>query len=198
MVYDRTCRGRPGLPGLSHAWQLGGGLYRWLGRLDAVFPVESWGEAFSWLAQVGAADNRPVAEVQVWGHANWGRARLCDDVFERATLAAPPPGLEALRERLSEGSLFWFRCCETFGARPGQDFAAALADHLGCRVAGHSYIIGWHQSGLHSLAPGQTPSWDPTEGLRAGSPEEPQEALPSRSSAPNTINCLQGAIPKGW
>jgi hypothetical protein len=198
MVYDSSCRGRRGLPGLSHAWQLGGGLYRALRQLDAVCAVTSWDQALTWLAHYGATKGRAIAEVQIWSHANWGRVRLAGDILDREALRRPSPSLEALRERLGPDSLWWFRCCETFGARPGQDFACAMADLLGCRVAGHTYIIGWHQSGLHSLAPGQTPDWSAEEGLRAGSPEEPREALRSRLWAPNTIHCLRSTIPTGW
>lgn len=199
LVYDRTCRGRPGLPGLSHAWQAGAGLYRGLRRLDGVLGAESWQEALAWLATEGA--DRPVAEVQFWGHGKWGEARIGQQILDRSSFA--PGGehraaFEALRSRLVPDALFWFRTCETFGARPGQDFARALTDFLGCRTAGHTFVIGFHQSGLHTLAPGAEPNWALDEGLAAGSVDEPLRALPSRPWAINTITCLHGAIPRGY
>src|SRR6185437_12193271 len=102
----------------------------------------------------------PIAEVQYWGHGRWGRALVAEDVLDARALGAGHPlrrGLDALRERLAPGALLWFRTCETFGASPGIDFARRLSDHLGARVAGHTYIIGFHQSGLHGLAPGGVP-----------------------------------------
>ena len=87
---------------------------------------------------------------------------------------------------------------ETFGAAPGHDFARRLTDFLGCRAAGHTYIIGGWQSGLHSLAPGEQPAWSPHEGLKLGPPEAPREALWSRRSAPNTIHFLSGKVPAGY
>ena len=34
MLYDRTCRGRGPLPGLTHAWSFGGVVYNLLGRIE--------------------------------------------------------------------------------------------------------------------------------------------------------------------
>ena len=44
MVYDRTCRGRALLPGLTHAWWTGGVLYRGLRRFDAWYGARTWSE----------------------------------------------------------------------------------------------------------------------------------------------------------
>ena len=107
-------------------------------------------------------------------------------------------GLDALRERLAPGALVWFRTCETFGAARGLDFARRLADHLGARVAGHTFIIGFHQSGLHGLAPGAAPDWSATEGLAEGSADEPRRARWSSPFAPQTITCLSGRVPERW
>ncbi|MEM6993662.1 MAG: hypothetical protein AAF721_24325 [Myxococcota bacterium] len=201
MVYDRTCRGHWGRPGLSHAWWAGGLLYRALGRFDAVAPVSSWQEAWSWLGTV--SPDRPIAEVQYWGHGKWGAARVDCDVFDIRALVkshAYYRGLRGVRDRMRdvEDSLFWFRTCETLGASAGQAFARDLSDFLGARVAGHTFIIGHIQSGLHSLAPGQEANWSETEGLREGSPDDPQRAYWSGWRAPNTITCLRGSIPTGY
>jgi len=195
VVYDRTCVRTGGH--LTPAWAAGTLLYRGLGRIDEVRGVASWPEALAWLA----ARPEAIREVQYWGHGRWGSARVSSDVLDRSALAAGHPYralLEAVRERLVPGALVWFRTCETFGARAGIDFAERLADFLGVRVAGHTYVIGFHQSGLHGLAPGDRADWSPTEGIAAGTPEDPRRAKRSRPWAPRTITCLTAAVPAEW
>lgn len=198
MIYDRTCRGRGPMPGLTHAWWAGANLYRGLRRLDAYRGVDSWAEALDFLANF--APQRPIGEVQYWGHGKWGLARVDREVFDRHALTRGHSlyeGLQRVRDRMrpSNDGLFWFRTCETFGARPGKRFAAELSDFLDCRVAGHTYIIGHVQSGLHSLRPGETPTWSDDEGLLEGSVERPKRAHWSKLRAPNTITCLHGRVP---
>lgn len=202
LVFDRTCRGKPLRPGLSHAWSAGQHLYRGLGRIDASRGVASWAEALDWLGSVDPGT--PIAEVQYWGHGRWGRAFVAEDALDAAALAPAHPlhaGLQRLRARLLRGreGLFWFRTCETFGLPAGKRFARDLADFLGCRVAGHTYVIGALQSGLHSLLPGEQPSWPDDEGLPAKhhGPAEDATGRWSRLGEPNTISCLQGRIPEG-
>ena len=195
LVFDRTCRGPRGLPGLSQAWAAGRHLYRGLGRLDAGFGAASWAEALDWLAEMGAP--RPIAEIQFWGHGRFGEARIAGETLDAGVVAPGHPQHERLRrvrDRLLRGheGLFWFRTCETFGGQRGHAFARAFTDFLGCRTAGHSHVIGVLQSGLHSLLPGATPGWPADEGVRGGS------GAPSSWKAPNTITCLHGAIPPGY
>lgn len=199
VVYDRTCTGRPLLPGLTHSWIAGSLLFCALGRIDAFRGVSSWEEALAWLARV--EPERPISEIQFWGHGKWGRALVARDVLdERALLGGHPlhAGLEALRARLSPSALLWLRTCESFGCALGQRFARALADFFGCDVAGHTFIIGPWQSGLHRLRPGEEPSWPREEGLVEGSPERPERAAWSGPREPNTITCLHGKIPEGF
>ena len=200
MVYDRTCTGRGPLPGLSHAWWTGSHLYRALGRIDATRGVSSWSEALSWLAEY--EPERPIGEVQYWGHGKWGLARIDREPLDEDALlrdSSLRPLLERVRLRMcSPSGLWWFRTCETFGARPGHAFARAFTDFMGCRAAGHTYIIGHWQSGLHTLAPGDTPRWSDDEALLAGTPDAPERALWSKRTAPNTITFLHGRIPTGF
>lgn len=193
LIYDTTQAERPPrLLGL--AWRVGARLYEAQGSIDASFGARSFAEAFDFLASA----DRPVGEVQFWGHGKWGRALIERESFDRSALApahALYPKLEAVRERLAPNALLWFRTCETFGARPGHDFARALADFTGARVAGHTYVIGYFQSGLHSLAPGETPTWSPTEGLLAGTSERPVRAFGSGPGKPNTITCFTERLP---
>ncbi len=201
MVYDRTCRGGPWLPGLSHAWWSGARLYKALGRLDAYRGVGSWDEALDWLAS--HEPERPIAEIQYWGHGKWGAARVATQPLDEDALRRGH-GLRTRLDRVAarmcrgDAGLLWFRTCETFGARPGHRFAQHLAELIGCRVAGHTYIIGHWQSGLHSLLPGETPSWSDEEALLDGTPDAPRRAAWSRLRAPNTITFLHGQIPSGY
>jgi hypothetical protein len=194
LVFDATQASRPPrLLGMS--WSVGARLYRARGLLDATFGARDFEGALDFLNRGNAA----IGEIQFWGHGKWGRALIDRESFDRTSLGVTHrlrPKLEALRERLAPGALVWFRTCETLGAHAGQDFARALGDFLGARVAGHTFVIGYWQSGLHALAPGETPGWDPEEGLAAGTPERPERAHPSGPGQPNTITCWAGRLPE--
>jgi hypothetical protein len=99
-----------------------------------------------------------------------------------------------VRDVLAPDALVWFRTCETFGSPAGLDFAARIADFLGARVGGHTYVIGFHQSGLHAVSPGVAPDWSPQEGIVPGQ----SSAKWSGRREPNTITCLHNSIPSAW
>lgn len=194
MIYDRTCRRRGLVPGLSDAWWAGGILYRALGRLDAWGGVASWREAFDWL--LAASAERPIAEIQFWGHGEWGGLWIDEELLTIAYLDPAHPlhaRLAAVKERLVPGgrALWWFRSCDTFGTRAGHELARAWTRFFGCRAAGHTHHIMFLQSGLHVLAPGEEPRWSEHEGVVAGLPH----ARHSHVLAPRTITCLHGTIP---
>lgn len=199
MLFDRTCTGSRLGPGLSHAWWGGGHLYRLMRRFDAWHGVTGWDEGLAWLATAGG--DREIGEIQYWGHGKWGELFVAR---EGLTADALRPThrlhrhLAAIRERLVPDHLWWFRTCEAFGAEPGQDFARRFTDFFGGRAAGHTYIIGLWQSGLHSLRAGDVPTWSTTEGLSRGTAATPVEALWSRRREPNTVHFLTGAIPDGY
>lgn len=199
MVYDQTDVGPWYRPGLSHSWWAGGWLYRGLSRLDAWKGFRTWPDAFDWLLHISR--DRPLREVQYWGHGKWG-SLMMDGAALRADALEPDSGhplaprLEALRPRMSgPDALWWFRTCETFGGADGHHFAQAWSAHFDCRVAGHTFIIGPWQSGLHTLRPGQSPDWSATEGIIEGDARRPRKAAWSTAKAPNTISCLHGSIP---
>jgi hypothetical protein len=198
IVYDATQRRRkPAALGLS--WQYGSYLYRALERSDASYGARSFADALAWLARHDRT--RPIRELQFWGHGKWGRIFIdCESLDRRVLHEAHPhySAFRAFRERLEPRSLIWMRTCETLGASAGHDFAAALADATGARVAGHTFVIGFFQSGLHCLAPGARPHGSPSEGLASGTPEAPRAAHGSHPSAPNTITCLHGEVPEGY
>jgi len=198
VIYDATQTSRRPRA-LGYSWQYGCQLYRALGRVDASFGARSFAEAFAWLTTYEPA--RTIAELQFWGHGKWGRAFIDREPLDRDVLRTSHvhhAAFNAFRARLTPDALLWFRTCETLGARPGQDFAAALSDATGARVAGHTFIIGYYQSGLHCLRPGTSPRWSESEGLARGSALQPELALSSAPNAPNTITCLTGRIPDGF
>lgn len=194
MLYDRSCRGRGLALGLSHAWSAGGALYRALGRIDRWHGVWSWAEGLDWL--LDSSRDEPIAQIQFWGHGEWGGLWIDEELL---TAAALEPGhylhdrLARLKTRLVPGghALWWFRSCDVFGTKVGHDFARAWTRFFNCRAAGHTYQIMFFQSGLHVLAPGEEPTWSEDEGVIPGL----WKADDSSAFAPRTITCLHNEIP---
>jgi hypothetical protein len=214
MIYDAEA-GKSGTPFLPFVWRTGGGLYRLLGRFDAYQGFGTWFAALEWLVEVGAP--APIAEIQFWGHGKWGYAVMGTQHFNQRcftdsdwqgrlrAVAARLIHRDSLGDAMSDPALdattpigWWFRSCETFGANAGQRFARDCADFFGCRVAGHTHEIGYYQSGLHSLAPGEDPYWESDEGIAEGTPQDPRSSVKSRRKRPNTVSCFDGQVPDGW
>jgi len=195
MLYDRTCKGRFPMPGLTSAWRVGGALYSSLRRIDDWYGAATWAEGLEWLVE--RARTQPIAELQFWGHGEWGCAFIEEEKLEISALEPRHwlhRRLVALRSRFIPGgeALRWFRTCETIGTKIGHDFTRAWTRFFDCRVAGHTHAINFLQSGLHVLAPGEEPTWPVTEGIEPGRPR----AKDSSVFAPNTITCLHGALPR--
>ncbi|MDP2344859.1 MAG: hypothetical protein Q8O67_28195 [Deltaproteobacteria bacterium] len=205
LVYDATGHGKAKVqPFLTTSWKVGSSLYRHHpSKVDDVYGATSWEDALAWLCSVRPRER--IDSVQYWGHGLFGRVLVGDDVLDITALQpehARHHDLIALRQRVrSEETLFWFRTCATFGRPRGQAFARAWTRFFGCRAAGHTFVIGPLQSGLHSLRSGDEPSWPVTEGVPASHHDkldDPGIALASSLFAPHTITCLQGSIPAGW
>ncbi len=199
LVFDCICVGCGSFLGLSNVWSVGGFVYAGLGRIDAARGVSSWAEALEWVVEHAQATGRPLEEVQYWGHGRRGGALIANDVLDLASLRGTHlERVRALRACFaSESRGWWFRTCETVGGTAGHAFARAWSDLLDQRVAGHTHVIGFWQSGLHTVRPGEAPSWSVTEGLRDAH-DETEVALGSSPLRPHTIHCLQGTIPRGW
>lgn len=199
VVWDATGHGAARVqPALTASWRYGVKLYGLRPsstRVDATFGATCWQDAFAWLCSVRPGER--IDEVQYWGHGLPGRVLIATDVLTSMSLAPGAPlaaDVDAFVARLSgPQALVWFRTCGAFGGAVGHAFAAACASRFGCRVAGHTFIIGPLQSGLHTVSPSSPPSWPLTEGQGAAG-----ALLSSSPSAPNTISCLHGAIPAGW
>jgi len=200
---DGTARGTGGL---TRYWRAGGLLHRGVGRAAGAFGATAWSEAIAWAVDRAERRGEPIAELQAWGHGGWGfmqmgRANGAAPLhrLDRAALArgsALAPSLDRLRDALAPGALVWLRCCSAFGTQAGRDFAAALADRLERRVAGHTFIIGAWQSGTSSLEPGTAPTWSAEEGVdMAGG--APRGARVSTYDAPRTVTFLTLGLPSG-
>lgn len=193
MLFDRSCRGRGLVPGLSHAWSAGGLLYRALGRIDGQFGAGSWAEGLDWLAET--ARTRPIDEIQFWGHGEWGGLWIDEELLDARALVRGHylhDRLVRVRDRLDAGARWWFRSCDVFGTTYGQDFARHWTRFFGCSAAGHTHQIMVWQSGLHELLPGEEPTWSADEGVVDGL----WHAADSGRGVPRTITCLHGKVPR--
>ncbi|HMQ53157.1 MAG TPA: DUF4157 domain-containing protein [Anaerolineae bacterium] len=81
-------------------------------------------------------------------------------------LSTRQQSLVELRDRLcSSGAEVYYRSCEAFQGKQGQEFAKASASFWRSKVIGHTKVIGLSQPGQKSLKPGQEPTWSETEGV---------------------------------
>jgi hypothetical protein len=190
---DGTSRERIGL---APIWTAGAVLHRIVGAADAWLGARSWDEALAWAVATASERGARVRSLQAWGHGGWGFMRIGESRLDERALGTDhelAPRVDALRDRLSgSDALVWFRCCSAFGHGSGRRFACLAAERLRARVAGHTHIIGFFQSGTHSVRPGAVAGWDPGEGLRG------DRALKSSPFAPNTVTCLRCALPRGY
>lgn len=67
----------------------------------------------------------------------------------------------------------YFRSCEAFQGKKGQEFAKAAADFWRSKVIGHTKVIGLTQPGEKVLKPGKDPDWSETEGVGGTTPKKP-------------------------
>lgn len=167
---------------LKTSWLLGCIFQKLVGAVDEYYGASSWADAQAWLKSRGS----PIEQVQYWGHGSPGTVWL-------AGQAVPTAAWLSLKPLLAPNALIWFRVCDSFQGAAGQAFSKALADGLGCMIAGHTRIIGLWQGGLYTRAPWMPASWDVTEG---GEPSWIREDL--NPFHKHTILCLKTKIPKGW
>ena len=213
VVYDKTDTARVVVPrlvrradgsvegtgGLTRFWRLGGVYQRALVRADGVLGASTWAEALDWAATLAEERGAPIGELQAWGHGGWGYMRMGETRLDAASMVgALARQIDALCTHLAPGAIVWVRCCSAFGHEAGRAFARALADRTGARAVGHTFVIGFFQSGTHSVAPGEEPGWSEREGTLYGADGSPVGADTSRADAPNTITALRPGLPAGW
>lgn len=185
IIYDND----PG-PGFMNwflrlSWAVGAWLQKLFGKTDKVYGAPSWEHALAWLdVQPG-----PLKALHYWGHGSPGYVWLAQKTPDL------PVFMKKLAPKVNADTEVWFRVCHLFHGKKGQDFARELAHGLGCTVAGHTRLIGLFHSGLHTLKPGMTPTWNPLEG----------DGLPGIATSlglrwweNNTIICFRSTIPPGW
>jgi hypothetical protein len=146
--------------------------------------VSSWADAHGKIFNAVRPGTR-LMELQWWGDGSPGAPRINGKT--------PPDDFwQTLSSLVTPESLIWFRMCSVFFGDKGRAFAQATARTLGCRVAGHTYVIGPWQSGLRTLRPGQTPDlhW-----LYTGADWTQVKSGPFR---PRTIFCTRMSVPGGW
>lgn len=180
---------------LMLSWCIGGAIMKLFGRIDDYRGFSDWNDALKWLTSARPANR--IGEIQFWGHGSpgtiWMKGIPFDiiNLFQSHTMR---PLLDKLKGRLlpNAESLIWLRSCSVLQGRRGHDFSTKLAGVLGCTVAGHTRIVGVTHGGLHTIRPGEKPSWPLNEG-------EPEGVIPGYLKwGPNTIWFFQAKIPKGW
>jgi hypothetical protein len=207
MIYDNTTLedGWDGFTedGLGYSWFAGGRLYRFMRWIDKSKGVGSWSEALDWLIAEGK--KKPISMVQYWGHGSWGRVWIGKEALSYKIAEQPSEvhdKWEELQKYLAEDAVIWFRTCQTFGGGSGHHFAKKFSTWMGCKVAAFTYNIGPFQSGLHSIGPGEEPSWSKTEGMElipgVDGADGRFKPIMGHFGAPNTVFCLKGSVPNGW
>ncbi len=169
-------------------------------RATAARGATSWKEAIAWALAQAEARGAPIAEIQAWGHGGWGYMGMGQERLEETSMKSSGSlgaEVDALARALAPDALVWLRCCSAFGEARGRAFAERLAERLGVRVAGHTFIIGAWQSGTHSLRPGERAGWPIDEGIEA-TDGRPRCAKLSTPDAPRTLSCLRLGLPKDW
>ena len=178
--------------GLTHSWFAGGRLYRMMRWVDETRGFATWEDALDWLAHT--EPDQKIKQIQVWGHGGPGRSYMAgealshDSVYQGRHVLA----LQLIADRMTRDGVIWFRQCSVFAGPNGHRFARTGANEMGCRVAGHTHIIGPWQSGLHTIEPNENPRWPTGEGLVDGKP------VWGRPWTANTVNMLRSDIPDGW
>lgn len=183
---------------LRFSWVTGGHFYKLFRGVEETKGCYNWTEALNYLSNVDS--DKKIKSIQFWGHGSPGRVWINGDFLSVRSLLASSTHrsyLLKLKERLTPESVIWFRSCNVFAGQEGYLFAIAFSQFMNCVVAGHTFIVGPWQSGLHTIKPGERPSWSKEEGIKKKENGETQ-MLWSKPWSPNTIFCLTGQIPKGW
>lgn len=179
---------------LSSTWFAGGRLYKTFRSLDFCIGVDCWEDAFDWLLSV--EKDKKISMIQFWGHGSPGNIFINNEQINTGIIRKDNVYHERalkLKDRLSDDAVIWLRSCGVFAGPSGHYFAKRWAKFFDCTIAGHTFIVGPFQSGLHTIKPNEEPTWDLKEGF-----DKQGNLLISKLWSPNTIFCLRGDIPKGW
>ncbi len=199
MIYDNSSLKDALAPSdyLATSWKLGSSLYKTFRMLDKVKGVSSWEKAIDWLIE--ETKTEPASMIQFWGHGYPGYALIGHEFLSAYTFDNKVMGekLRTLGKQLVPETVFWFRTCGTIAGRDGHEFAERFSSEMNCTVAGHTYLIGLWQSGLHTLQAWDKANWPITEGIN----KKADGTISLKASHPfaqNTITCLSGNLPVKW
>jgi len=183
MIYD-AAEASP----VGWSWKVGAPVFWALCGFDAIAGVRSWAEGLAWLYTQGQAAD--VDEIHIWGHGRPGAPLIAGKPIDASVASL----VAALGRTLRPSSVVWFRSCATFAGKSGQSFARWVASALGCKVAGHTYNIGFpFHSGLRVVDSRHDPAWPQDEGL-----SETGEPLWSGPTQPRTILFARNSVPARW
>lgn len=183
---------------LRTSWVVGGALYKLCGKVDLYSGFQSWFSALQWLLEV--SQKNKIASIQFWGHGTPGNVWINESTLSLASIsinAQQRQLLQSIKNNLDSNTTFWFRSCNVFTGKHGQLFAKSFSNFMNCKVAGHTFIIGPWQSGLHTITPGQQPTWPIGEGMDQNK-DGKTKLLWSKPWSPNTITCMNSEIPEDW
>ena len=142
ILYDKTATGIQGL-----SWKI----YSKIQIGWKSIGVKSWAEAETELDKLRSKDFFDT--LQIWSHGVPGNAYIGKQKIQDSFI-------ETLKPFVNRDSLVWFRSCEVFFGKVGQNFANKMVKQLGCRIAAHTRTIGFPwQSGLYSCGPDRKPYW---------------------------------------
>jgi len=149
-----------------------------------------------------AKDCGCTEEVQFWSHGSPGNAMSITKSNDELTIKdfdipgltqfgdgpTSMPGYREWHSRLSKrqrrlvlvrrticdpGAEIYYRSCEAFQGKTGQEFAKASTEFWRSKVVGHTKLIAATQPGKKVLKPCQEPYWSESEGTEKASPKKP-------------------------
>lgn len=195
LIYDETPQKNNWL---DESWWTGAWFAKMRRRFDHKIGATSWPDALEKLLKI--SEGKKIHELHYWGHGSWGRVSMGGKAITAVALTEPKhiwhAQLKELATRFTASSTVWFRVCAAFGNCKGKVFAKAVSEHFGCRVIGATFLIGPIHGGLHSVRPGQEPSWPDKEGVKiVDGKERPRK---SWFSSPNWIFFTTSHIVESW
>ena len=91
-----------------------------------------------------------------------------------STLSTRQRRLVLLRRTICDPDAeIYYRSCEAFQGKEGQEFAKASTEFWRSKVVGHTKVIALTQPGKKVLKPCQAPYWSVSEGTEESSPKKP-------------------------
>ena len=140
---------------------------------DCTDELQFWSHGSSgngmWISQGGGGEREFTASsFNIPGLARFGDGPTSMPGYRQWSDALSPfqRRLVLLRRTICDtDSEVYYRSCQAFQGKKGQDFARASADFWRSEVMGHTKLIGLTQPGKKTLKPCEEPYWSVTEGV---------------------------------